>query len=172
MGEIHMIPLKINNYNHMKDNMKKKLKLKVSAIKEGTVIDHIPAKNLFKVISILGLDKIDNQITFGTNLESHKLGGKAIIKVSDKFFKDNEINKIALIAPHAKLNIIRDYEVVEKRIVETPKIINGIVKCFNPKCITNNEIIKTSFKVISNEPLSLKCKYCEKITSEERIRMN
>lgn len=99
----------------MQKNQKKKLKLKVSAIKEGTVIDHIPAKNLFNVISILGLDVINNQITFGTNLESGKLGAKAIIKVSDKFFEDDEINKIALIAPHAKLNIIRDYLVVEKR---------------------------------------------------------
>ena len=70
----------------MKDNMKKKLKLKVSAIKDGTVIDHIPAKSLFKVISILGLDQIENQITFGTNLDSAKLGGKAIIKVTGKFF--------------------------------------------------------------------------------------
>ena len=111
----------------MKDNTKK-LKLKVSAIKEGTVIDHIPAKNLFKVISILGLDKISNQITFGTNLESRKLGAKAIVKVSNKFFEDYEINKIALIAPYAKLNIIRDYHVVEKKIVETPDTIKGIVK--------------------------------------------
>ncbi len=155
----------------MKDSMKKKLKLKVSAIKEGTVIDHIPAKNLFKVISILGLDKIENQITFGTNLESSKLGSKAIIKVSNKFFKDNEINKIALIAPHANLNIIRDYEVVEKRIVETPDTIKGIVKCFNPKCITNNETITTNFKVVEKEPIALKCYYCEKITTEEQIRM-
>lgn len=155
----------------IKDNMKKKLKLKVSAIKEGTVIDHIPAKNLFKVISILGLDKIENQITFGTNLESGKLGAKAIIKVSDKFFADNEINKIALIAPHAKLNIIRDYAVVEKKIVETPEIITGIVKCFNPKCITNNETITTSFKVIVDDPIALKCKYCEKITIEDQIKM-
>jgi len=154
-----------------KENTKKKLKLKVSAIKEGTVIDHIPAKNLFKVISILGLDTITNQITFGTNLDSKKLGGKAIIKVSDKFFADNEINKIALIAPHAKLNIIRDYEVVEKKIVKTPSKIIGIVKCFNPKCITNNETITTSFKVISEEPIALKCKYCEKITTEDQIRM-
>ena len=153
------------------DNTNKKLKLKVSAIKEGTVIDHIPAKNLFKVISILGLDKIKNQITFGTNLESHKLGAKAIIKVSNKFFKDNEINKIALIAPHAKLNIIRDYEVVEKRIVEIPDSIKGIVKCFNPKCITNNETITTCFKLVAKEPVALKCHYCEKITSEEQIRM-
>ena len=155
----------------MTDSMKKKLKLKVSAIKEGTVIDHIPAKNLFKVISILGLNKIENQITFGTNLESGKLGAKAIIKVSDKFFKDNEINKIALIAPHAKLNIIRDYEVVEKRIVETPDTIKGIVKCFNPKCITNNESITTCFKVIEKDPIALKCHYCEKITTEEQMQM-
>ena len=154
----------------IKDN-KKKLKLKVSAIKEGTVIDHIPAKNLFKVISILGLDKINNQITFGTNLESSKLGAKAIIKVSNKFFEDYEINKIALIAPHAKLNIIRDYEVVEKRIVETPETIKEIVKCFNPKCITNNENITTCFKVVEKEPIALKCRYCEKITSIEQIRM-
>ncbi|WP_346857988.1 aspartate carbamoyltransferase regulatory subunit [uncultured Draconibacterium sp.] len=155
----------------MNENNKKKLKLKVSAIKDGTVIDHIPAKNLFKVITILGLDKIDNQITFGTNLDSKKLGAKAIIKVSDLFFEDNEINKIALIAPHAKLNIIRDYEVVEKKIVATPEKIVGIVKCFNPKCITNNEKITTCFKVISKEPIALKCKYCEKITSDDEIVM-
>lgn len=155
----------------MKDSMKKKLKLKVSAIKEGTVIDHIPAKNLFKVISILELNNIENQITFGTNLESSKLGGKAIIKVSDKFFEDNEINKIALIAPYAKLNIIRDYEVVEKRIVETPDTIKGIVKCFNPKCISNNETITTNFKVVSKVPIALKCYYCEKLTTAEQIQM-
>ena len=155
----------------MLEKNKKKLKLKVSAIKEGTVIDHIPAKNLFKVINILELDTIDNQITFGTNLESHKLGGKAIIKVSNKFFKDHEINKIALIAPHAKLNIIRDYEVVEKRIVEIQEKIQDIVKCFNPKCITNNEDIPTCFRVVEKEPVALKCHYCEKITTEDQIRM-
>lgn len=155
----------------MSDDKKKKLKLKVSAIKEGTVIDHIPAQNLFKVISILGLDKIKNQITFGTNLESERLGSKAIIKVTDKFFEDDEINKIALIAPHAKLNIIRDYEVVEKKVVEIPKEIIGIVKCFNPKCITNNETITTRFKVVGNFPIALQCRYCEKHTVGEQIKM-
>lgn len=150
---------------------KKKLKLKVSAIREGTVIDHIPAKNLFKVISILGLDNIENQITFGTNLDSGKLGTKAIIKVSDKFFEDSEINKIALIAPHAKLNIIRDYEVVEKKIVEIPDEIRGIVKCFNPRCITNHEKISTCFRVVSKDHLALKCRYCEKITTGDQVRM-
>jgi aspartate carbamoyltransferase regulatory subunit len=153
----------------MEENIKKKLK--VSAIKNGTVIDHIPAQNLFKVISILGLDKIENQITFGANLESEKLGSKAIIKVTDKFFKDEEINKIALIAPHAKLNIIKDYVVTEKKVVEIPSQINGIVRCFNPKCITNHESIMTKFSVISKSPLALKCHYCEKITDQEHLQI-
>ena len=155
----------------MNDNTKKKLKLKVSAIKDGTVIDHIPAQYLFKVIAILGLDRIENQITFGTNLESEKLGSKAIIKVSDKFFEDDEINKIALVAPHAKLNIIRDYEVVEKKVVEIPHEIIGIVKCFNPKCITNNEVITTRFKVVNTAPIALRCSYCEKHTVGDQMRM-
>ncbi|MBN1820962.1 MAG: aspartate carbamoyltransferase regulatory subunit [Prolixibacteraceae bacterium] len=155
----------------MTDDIKKKLKLKVSAIKDGTVIDHIPAASLFKVITILGLDKIKNQITFGTNLDSNKLGQKAIIKVSDIYFENDEINKIALIAPNAKLNIIKDYEVVEKKVVEIPDRIVGIVKCFNPKCITNNEEITTCFRVVSKEPIALKCRYCEKITGAEQISM-
>lgn len=153
----------------MKDPIKKKLKLKVSAISEGTVIDHIPSENLFKVISILKLDKTKNMITFGTNLDSEKMGTKAIIKISNKFFEDDDINKIALIAPNAKLNIIRDYEVVEKKVVQVPDEVVGIVKCFNPKCITNNEPVTTSFRVISKLPLALKCKYCEKITFENQI---
>ena len=81
--------------------------LKVSAIKNGTVLDHIPANQLFKVISILGLKDCQNQITFGTNLDSKLLGKKAIIKVSDRFFEETEINKVALVAPDAKINIIR-----------------------------------------------------------------
>ena len=143
--------------------------LKVSAIKNGTVIDHIPAKNLFKVISLLGLESIENQITFGTNLESHKLGRKSIIKVADKFFADEEINKIALVAPQAKLNIIKNYEVVEKKSVSVPDEINGIVKCFNPKCITNHQPIATKFSVISRLPIVLKCHYCEKVTMENQM---
>ncbi|KOH46297.1 aspartate carbamoyltransferase regulatory subunit [Sunxiuqinia dokdonensis] len=148
---------------------KKKLKLKVSAISEGTVIDHIPSESLFDVISILELDKTRNMITFGANLDSGKLTNKAIIKVSNQFFENDDINRIALIAPHAKLNIIRDYEVVEKKVVEVPDRVIGIVKCFNPKCITNSEPITTSFSVISKQPITLKCKYCEKITHEKQM---
>lgn len=148
--------------------MKDKI-LEVSAIKNGTVIDHIPAKNLFKVISILGLDKICNKITFGTNLESQKLGQKAIIKLSDVFFLDKDINKIALVAPQAKLNIIKNYEVTEKKVVEVPDEIIGIVKCMNPQCITNEEQIITKYQVVSKKDVKLKCYYCEKITDQDNI---
>jgi aspartate carbamoyltransferase regulatory subunit len=151
--------------------MKEPKQMSVSAIENGTVIDHVPARNLFKVIQILGLYKIDNQITFGTNLESKKLGRKAIIKISGLFFQDADINRIALVAPDAKLNIIRDYEVVEKKVVEVPDTIIGIAKCMNPKCITNFETVTTRFHVVSKKNVSLKCHYCEKITNQENMQI-
>ncbi|MFP4023506.1 MAG: aspartate carbamoyltransferase regulatory subunit [Thiohalospira sp.] len=146
-------------------------KLQVSAIQNGTVIDHIPANKLFDVIDILGLNKIKNQITFGTNLESKKMGLKAIIKLSDVFFANDEINKIALAAPEAKLNIVKDYQVVEKKIVEVPDSIKGIAKCGNPKCITNHEGIKTKFMVVNKKKVAIKCHYCEKITDSEHMEI-
>ena len=145
--------------------------LSVSAIKEGTVIDHIPASALFKVVSILNLDKLDTMITIGNSLGSAKLGKKGIIKLSKVFFEDNEVNKIALVAPCAKLNIIRDYDVVEKRDVEIPDEIFRIAKCVNPKCITNNENVSTRFEVVSKTALKLKCHYCEKITDQDNIEI-
>ncbi len=149
--------------------VKETKQLRVSAIKNGTAIDHIPADKLFKVIDILGLDKIQNPITFGTNLDSQTQGKKAIIKISDRFFEDKEINKIALVAPNAKLNIIKDYDVVEKKIIEIPDSFEGIVKCVNPKCVTNVENVRTRFTVVDKNDLKLKCHYCEKITNKSNI---
>jgi aspartate carbamoyltransferase regulatory subunit len=143
--------------------------LSVRAIKEGTVIDHIPAPALFKVVSILKLDTLDTMITIGNSLGSNKLGKKGIIKLSKVFFKDDQINKIALVAPCAKLNIIKEYDVVEKRVVEIPDEIIGLVKCVNPKCITNNEKVHTRFDVVSKSEVKLKCHYCEKITDQDNI---
>lgn len=146
-----------------------KKELKVNAIKDGTVIDHIPAKDLFKVIKILGLEKIDNAMTFGTNLDSKKFGKKAIIKVSDKYFQDSEINKIALIAPLANLNIINNYEVTEKKPVELPASIKGLCKCINPKCITNNEPMFSKFITIDKMKGLFKCYYCERVIKREDL---
>lgn len=148
---------------------KDKTHLQVSAIKDGTVIDHIPAPNLFKVISILKLQNIDSLITFGTNFFSKRMGKKAIIKIADVFFHQDEINKIALVAPNAKLNIIRDYEVIEKKVVTLPDKIVGITKCYNPRCVTNHENILPKFLVINKQPVTLRCYYCEKIMTEEHF---
>lgn len=144
-------------------------RLQVSAIKDGTVIDHIPAIRLFDVINILELHNCTEMITFGTNLDSKLLGKKGLIKVENRFFQGDDVDKIALIAPHAKLNTIKNYEVIEKRLVEIPDSIVSIAKCFNPKCITNHENITTKFTVISKNPIELKCMFCEKITSEDEV---
>lgn len=146
-----------------------KKELHVAALENGTVIDHIPSEQLFKVVSLLGLDKIANSITIGNNLTSRQFGKKGIIKIADKFFEEGEINKIALIAPNIRLNIIRDYEVCEKKNVVLPSIITRIVKCANPKCITNNEPMATHFTVVDIERIKIKCKYCERIISKEDI---
>lgn len=151
--------------------MKERKQLVVSAIKDGTVIDHIPAKALFKVIHILGLDHIENQITFGTNLDSKKLGKKGIMKLSDVFFKQEDLDRIALVAPDVKVNIIRDYEVVEKKVVVIPDKIEGIVKCVNPMCITNQEEVKTKFSLVDRHPVSIKCHYCEKVTYDKNMEI-
>lgn len=143
--------------------------LVVSAIKDGTVIDHIPAEVLFKVVQILGLEGLENQMTFGVNLESQVLGRKGIIKIAGKFFAPAEINRIALVAPRARLNIIRNYQVQEKMEVQVPESITGIVRCVNPKCITNHEAITTQFEVVGSDPVSLRCHYCEKITDQSHM---
>ena len=141
----------------------------VSAIENGTVIDHIPADALFKVIQILWLSHLSNQMTFGVNLNSQRLGKKGIIKIADKFFKAEEINRIAMVAPHAKLNIIRNFKVVEKLEVRLPEHITGIVRCVNPKCITNNNPVTPKFEVLSDSPVSLRCHYCERITDQTHL---
>jgi len=149
--------------------MIKKTELQVAALKNGTAIDHIPSEQLFKVVSLLGIQNLKTPVTIGYNLDSKKMGKKGILKIADKFFEENEINRIALIAPSVKLNIIRDYEVVEKKVVHLPDELIGIVKCNNPKCITNNEPMKTHFKLINKENLTLKCQYCELKTKKEDI---
>ncbi|MEI6122726.1 MAG: aspartate carbamoyltransferase regulatory subunit [Bacteroidota bacterium] len=143
--------------------------LVVSAIENGTVIDHIPTQSVFQVIHILNLDHSDNQILFGTNLDSSKYGKKGIIKVSNKYFKPVEINKIALVAPTATLIIIKDFNVTEKKKVEIPDTIEKFVQCVNPNCITNSEEVPTKFKVIDKVHSKLKCIYCEKITEKKNM---
>lgn len=149
----------------------KRKELIVSAIENGTVIDHIPADKVFEVIRILGLSTTENPLYFGTNLESKKYGKKGVIKISEKYFDVAEINKIALVAPTATLTIIKDYEVVSKQKVEIPEKIENIVKCFNPNCVTNKESVPTKFTVLHMQDGSIKlhCHYCEKNTTKDNM---
>ena len=148
-----------------------KEELQVAALQNGTVIDHIPTDKLFTIVSLLGLKNSDLNITIGNNLPSKKLGKKGIIKVADRFFTDEEISRLSVVAPNVQLNIINNYEVVEKKQVIMPDVIKGLVKCGNPKCITNNEPMTTIFHVICKENGILKCHYCEKDQNKEAVKL-
>src|SRR5574344_21374 len=143
--------------------------MKVAKLCNGTVIDHIPSDKLFKVISLLGLENTTSQITFGYNLDSQKIGKKAIIKIADRFLDPDEVNKVSLIAPNAQIVIIRNYQVTEKKQLILPEEICGEVKCLNPKCITNNEPMCTRFVAIDRAKGLYKCRYCERMVSTEEM---
>ncbi len=150
--------------------MEKRKELIVSAIENGTVIDHLPCNAVLKVIRMLNLEDYTDQLLIGTNLESRKFGTKGIIKVKNKFFEKSDINKIALVAPTASLIVIKNFEVVDKFEVEVPEKVNNLVKCVNPNCITNMETVATKFSVVDKEDLVLKCHYCEKHTAKANIK--
>ena len=139
-----------------------KKELQVAAIENGTVIDHIPAEKTYEVAKLLNLQTLTEPVTIGYNLPSSKLGKKGIIKIADKYFTDEEINRLSVVAPKIVLNIIKNYEVVEKKTVETPDELHGIIKCNNPKCITNNEPMQTYFTVVDKAHGIVKCHYCDK----------
>jgi len=146
-----------------------KRELIVSAIENGTVIDHIPVNTVLMVLNILGLNNYEDEVLIGINLDSKKYGKKGIIKVRGKYFQQHDLNKIALVAPDATLIVIKNYEVVEKKSVQIPDKIDEILKCINPNCITNKETIKTKFTVIGKDPLKIQCHYCEKSMTNIRF---
>jgi aspartate carbamoyltransferase regulatory subunit len=136
--------------------------LRVSKIKDGTVIDHISNGYALDVIKILGITgKEKRVITIAINVPSKQFKIKDIVKIEGRALNSQEVNKIALVAPHASINIIRNYTVVEKTEVKLPKVIEGIVKCVNPCCISNSdEPVVSKFYVKIEDPLQLKCHYC------------
>lgn len=151
--------------------MSNKTERQVAAIKNGTVIDHIPAEKTYQVVNLLQLETLETPVTIGYNYPSNKIGRKGIIKVSNKFFTDEEISRLSVVAQNVVLNIIHDYEVVEKKTVKTPDELRGIVKCNNPKCITNNEPMSTVFHVVNKEKGILKCHYCDKEQFIEKVEL-
>ena len=136
--------------------------LRVSKIKDGTVIDHITGGHALDVVKILGIaERRSGVVSIGMNVPSKSLGRKDIVKIEGRGIASSEVDKIALLAPHATINIIKDYKVVEKKRVKLPDSIKGIVKCDNPACVSNsNEPVESQFRVEKTEPLRLKCHYC------------
>lgn len=152
-------------------NNDKQQAMQVTALRNGTVIDHIPAEKLFAVVNLLDVANMNSNVTIGYNLESKKLGKKGLIKISERFFSDDEINKISLVAPNVVLNTIRDYNVIEKREVKMPDEIHNLIKCNNLNCITNNEPMATHFYVANRDTHTLKCRYCEKEVNLDDIKL-
>ena len=136
--------------------------VRVSKIKDGTVIDHISGGYALDVVKILGVTGHERQVvTIAINVPSKRFRVKDIVKIEGRALNRQDVNRIALVAPRATINIIRDYVVVEKLEVKLPKTIEDIVKCVNPSCISNsNEPVAPKFSVESEEPLLLKCHYC------------
>jgi aspartate carbamoyltransferase regulatory subunit len=136
--------------------------LLVRRIKDGTVIDHIESGKALLVLRTLDITgKEGNVITAALNVPSSKHNKKDIIKVENKFLEKNETNKLALIAPHATINIIKEYRLVEKRKIQLPDSIIGVFKCPNLKCVTNSdEYIKPVINIIDKEKIILRCRYC------------
>lgn len=150
---------------------KGKQELMVAALKNGTVIDHIPSDKVFDVVNLLGLTKIETPITIGANLSSHKMTSKGIIKISDKFLTTDECRRLSVVAPNIVMSTIRDYSVIDKKTIELPDTIRGTVRCGNPKCITNHEPMETVFDVVNREKCILRCRYCNKDVSQEEIKL-
>jgi aspartate carbamoyltransferase regulatory subunit len=145
--------------------------LHIKKIKEGTVIDHIAAGNALSVLRILELSGSgDNIVSIAINVPSHKIHKKDIVKVEGRELNPNEVDKISLLAPNATINIVRDYEVIEKQKTRMPSVIRGIVKCANLSCISNsNEPVTPIFIVENPEPLKMRCHYCNRIMEKKDV---
>ena len=145
--------------------------LRVSKIKDGTVIDHITGGHALDVIKILGITgRVNGVVTVAMNVPSKTLDMKDMVKIEGRELKSEEVDKIALLAPHATINIVRNYKVTEKQRVKLPNIIREIVKCANPACISNSkEPVQPTFYVDNEEPLRLRCHYCGYIMEKQDI---
>lgn len=144
--------------------------IKVSALREGTVIDHLVGGTALKVLDILGIE-FDGAVMIGLNLESRKMGKKDIIKIERREVTPEEVSKIALVSPHASFSIIRDFLVIEKFTPTLPKVIENLIHCPNPSCISSEERVRTKFAVLRTDPLRVRCAYCERSLKKEEIEL-
>lgn len=139
--------------------------LLVEALQNGTVIDHIPAGQALRIIGFLKLNTAPHAVTLGLNLESKRLGKKDLIKISGRFLSELEASEIAVFAPEARINIIRDYQVVEKMRAVLPKELKTILLCPNENCVSRKERLRSFFHVeaVRRDEIRLSCHYCERV---------
>ena len=149
----------------------KKIERKIPAIKDGSVIDHIPSRDTFRIIRILDPQEFIHPITVILNLDSKRMGKKGVIKIDNRYLTKSEVNKIAVLAPNATVSIIRNYKIEEKIEVKLPNELVGIINCSNPMCVTNKEAVDTKFKVIRDDPLEAKCLYCERVYGKDELEI-
>ncbi|MEZ8019159.1 aspartate carbamoyltransferase regulatory subunit [Vibrio splendidus] len=148
--------------------MVKQTQLQVEAIRNGSVIDHIPAHLGIKILKLFKLHKTEQRITMGLNLPSSALGNKDLIKIENIFLTKEQANQLALYAPQATVNQIEEYKVVNKLTLVLPEQINSVFACPNSNCISHGEPVESSFNVqLKHENVQLKCHYCEKVFSRE-----
>lgn len=143
--------------------------LKITPIRNGTVIDHIEAGMAMKVARLLGIPEPDTHstVSIAMYVKSSKMGFKDIIKIEDRALMKREVNIISLISPNASIAIIKDEEVVKKLQISLPKVITGIARCSNPNCITNrDEPMETEFMVTNGKEVKLRCTYCDKYVND------
>lgn len=151
--------------------MTTKNQLQVEAIRTGSVIDHIPANVGIKILKLLKLNNTEERVTIGLNLPSSALGGKDLIKIENLFLSNEQASQIALYAPHATVNQIEDYQVVNKITLVLPSSIESVFQCPNSNCISHGEPVESRFNVINKtESVHLKCHYCEKVFSREIMK--
>jgi len=134
--------------------------LVISTIENGTVIDHINAGEALVVLRILGITGSTKEcLSVATNVTSKALSKKDVVKIENRELKANEVDRIALVAPNATINIIRDFRVIDKKGVITPQILIGVLRCPNPGCITNtNEPVQSRFEMQRKKAV---CAYCD-----------
>lgn len=151
--------------------MSERKEYRVTALRDGTVIDHLPPGMAMKALEVLG-PQSGSIVTVGMYFESRKWGQKDLIKLENKELTDEEITKIALLGPHTTIATIREYRVVEKIPVTIGDEITGVVRCPNPSCITNHDPIRTRFKVETREPLLVRCHFCERMIREGEVELS
>ncbi len=143
---------------------------RVSALRNGTVIDHLEPGTALAAFHVLGVPS-NAIVAIGMNLNSGKIGTKDIIKIDSHELSPNEVSMIALLGPNVTISIIRNYEVVDKVEVSLPEVIEGVARCPNPSCVTNSDAIATRFDVRTTDPIRLRCHYCERLLRGDELEL-